>query len=269
VAPPWLRDEKPSDERLYTHAAGRLHRLTGPPEGSGPTADPSGDIAPSHLDRARLAAVISPMAIGGLIAVAVVSASAVLIADATLRPVGQRGGTRNDLVTERAPAAEPEGWALPLAARPAPPSASTLAAMPAVDMPTEAERPAAASIPAPAKAEVAAPSRRDAAAGASGSSPAVRLDRNDIAFFTARAQELITAGDLSSARLLLQRAADAGDARAALTLGSTYDPAALRKLGMRQAPADTTLARIWYEKARELGAPEAAGRLDRLAATAR
>jgi hypothetical protein len=248
VAPPWLRDERPLDEPLYAHAAGRLHRLTGPPEGYSPTADPSGDIAPSVLDRARLATGISPVTIGGLIAAALVSASALLIANAALGPPEQRGGTRNDRITERAPTARPEGWALPLAARPAPPSAPALAAKPTVDMPTETERPAA---------------------GASGSSPAVRLDRDDIAFFTTRAQALITAGDLSSARLLLQRAADAGDARAALTLGSTYDPAALRKLGIRLAPADTALARTWYEKARELGAPEAAGRLDRLAAAAR
>ena len=40
-----------------------------------------------------------------------------------------------------------------------------------------------------------------------------------------RGQDFIANGDLAAARLVLRRAADGGDAQAALLLGSTYDPA--------------------------------------------
>jgi TPR repeat protein len=48
--------------------------------------------------------------------------------------------------------------------------------------------------------------------------------RQVIASLVARGKERLRDRDFSSARLILQRAAEAGDADAALTLGSTYDP---------------------------------------------
>ncbi len=76
-------------------------------------------------------------------------------------------------------------------------------------------------------------------------------------------------GDIASARLLLRRAAEAGDYRAALALGATYDPVALEKLGVRGALADVAMARMWYDRARELGAPDAQSRIEMLANRAR
>ena len=68
-----------------------------------------------------------------------------------------------------------------------------------------------------------------------------------------------------AARTVLQRAAAAGDATAAIALGATYDPLVLRKLGVLGMGADLDKARSWYQKAERLGSPEAARRLELLA----
>jgi TPR repeat protein len=85
-----------------------------------------------------------------------------------------------------------------------------------------------------------------------------------IALLVARGKGLLRDGDFSSARLILQGAADAGEADAALTLGSTYDPGILAQLGIRSQVANVDLARTWYEKAQEFGSAEASSRLKRL-----
>jgi len=64
---------------------------------------------------------------------------------------------------------------------------------------------------------------------------------------------------------LLRRAADAGDAGAAMTLAGTYDPANLAKLGVHGIVPDVAMARSWYEKARKFGSAEAPQRLEMLA----
>jgi hypothetical protein len=92
-----------------------------------------------------------------------------------------------------------------------------------------------------------------------------QLDREEIAVFRRRGEEFVLVGDITAARLLLRRAADARDARAALALGAIYDPIVLKKLGVLGVAADTATARIWYEKAKEFGSAEAPQRLDLLA----
>jgi hypothetical protein len=92
-----------------------------------------------------------------------------------------------------------------------------------------------------------------------------RLDPNEIAASLRRADELIASGDLAAARLVLRRAANAGDARAAMTLAGTYDPAVLEKLGVHGFVPDVAMARAWYEKARKFGSAEAPRRLELLA----
>jgi hypothetical protein len=94
---------------------------------------------------------------------------------------------------------------------------------------------------------------------------AVTPDRRQaIASLVVRGKELLRDGDFSSARLILQRAVDAGEADAALTLGATYDPGILAQLGIRSQVANVDLARTWYEKAQEFGSAEASSRLKRL-----
>jgi hypothetical protein len=91
-----------------------------------------------------------------------------------------------------------------------------------------------------------------------------KLDQEEIAVLLKRGKDLIANGDLAAARLVLQRAAHANDAEAALALGATYDPYVLRALKVYGFKADPVMARVWYEKARELGSAAAPRRLEML-----
>ena len=91
-----------------------------------------------------------------------------------------------------------------------------------------------------------------------------RLDPDELTTLLKRGQELFETGDLSSARLLLRRAAEARDPRAALILAATYDPIVLKELGVYGAAPDVAMAQAWYEKAREFGSREAPRRLELL-----
>ena len=96
-----------------------------------------------------------------------------------------------------------------------------------------------------------------------------QLDREEITVLLKVGKDLIASGDIAAARLTLKRAADAGDAEAALALASTYDPYVLRELKVYGFPADAAMARAWYEKAKDLGSPVAPRRLEMLARGAR
>jgi TPR repeat protein len=72
----------------------------------------------------------------------------------------------------------------------------------------------------------------------------------------ARGDSLLGVGDIASARLFYERAADIGDGQAALRLGETYDPAFLERARLR-VQGDRARAVLWYQRARELGASEA------------
>jgi hypothetical protein len=91
------------------------------------------------------------------------------------------------------------------------------------------------------------------------------LDRDEIDALVKRGEDFIASGDLAAARLVLQRAAEGGDAGAALTLAGTYDPLVLEKLGVQGLSADVAKARAWYERAKEFGSTEAPRRLEMLA----
>lgn len=136
-------------------------------------------------------------------------------------------------VTPLAPT--PPGAPAPLAA--APPAAAPVAALPSAPAPEP-------MIPADA---------------------ILRLDPSEIASALRRADDLIASGDLAAARLVLRRAANAGDARAAMTLAGTYDPVILEKLGVHGFVPDVAMARAWYEKAKKFGSAEAPRRLELLA----
>ena len=91
------------------------------------------------------------------------------------------------------------------------------------------------------------------------------LDPGEIASSLRRGNDLIASGDLAAARLVLRRAANAGDAHAAMTLAGTYDPVILEKLGVHGFVPDAAMARVWYEKARKAGSAAAPQRLELLA----
>ena len=80
-----------------------------------------------------------------------------------------------------------------------------------------------------------------------------------------RGQQLMKLGDISGARRLFEYAAERGSGAAATSLGRTFDPAELRRLHvMGGISADPEQARLWYERGRDLGDPEAAPLLSAL-----
>jgi hypothetical protein len=80
-----------------------------------------------------------------------------------------------------------------------------------------------------------------------------------------RGEAFLAQGDVAAARLVLMRAAEARDPRAALTLGSTYDPNVLRKMGVVGVQPDADQAKAWYERAADFGSGDANQRLSALA----
>lgn len=91
-----------------------------------------------------------------------------------------------------------------------------------------------------------------------------KIDQTELASLLKRGRELIDVGDIASARLFLQRAADAREPQAAFALAGTYDPAVLSRVKAYGIVPDPAMARAWYEKAREFGSPDAQRRLDQL-----
>jgi hypothetical protein len=78
--------------------------------------------------------------------------------------------------------------------------------------------------------------------------------------------EQLERGNVVAARHFFERAAEVGLAQSAVALAATYDPDELAKFNVVGLEPDVDKARKWYEKARELGASEAAERLRRLGA---
>jgi hypothetical protein len=71
----------------------------------------------------------------------------------------------------------------------------------------------------------------------------------DAARWSVRGLVALARGDISSARLFLARAAEAGDARAWVALADTFDPAMLTKFGVVFAPGDVQRAKDCLVKA--------------------
>lgn len=91
-----------------------------------------------------------------------------------------------------------------------------------------------------------------------------RMDPDELAGLLKRAKGMLAIGDIASARLLLERAADAQEAEAALMLGTTYDPLVLGNQDMRSITPDPAMARQWYQKAAMLGSADAKRRLSQI-----
>ncbi|HTE96017.1 MAG TPA: hypothetical protein VK678_21315, partial [Bradyrhizobium sp.] len=173
-------------------------------------------------------------------------------------PANQTAGVRADTTVAVAPTREEITTAYRNAVQGRAPAATPPAAIsPGATPPVAAAPPAAAPVAALPPAPVAEPIVPV---------DAIRhLDPSEIASSLKRADDLIASGDLAAARLVLRRAANAGDARAAMTLAGTYDPAILEKLGVHGFVPDVAMARVWYEKAKKFGSAEAPQRLELLA----
>jgi hypothetical protein len=101
----------------------------------------------------------------------------------------------------------------------------------------------------------------EAAPPQTAAAPVRRLDPDELANLLTRAKGLIAVGDIAPARLLLERAAEAQEASAALLLAQTYDPAVLGTQDMRSITPDPAKARDWYQKAARFGSLDAKQRL--------
>lgn len=128
-------------------------------------------------------------------------------------------------------------------------------------------------VAAPAKAEAAPPPPQPPAP-----TPAVRPERGRAAdvpvltpedrqraeALTKRGEGEMQSGNIVFARQFFLRSAQMGLPRAALLLAATYDPRELQRMRARGVQPDVAEARKWYERALELGAPEAKERLANL-----
>jgi hypothetical protein len=83
------------------------------------------------------------------------------------------------------------------------------------------------------------------------------LSAVELSALLTRGDAVFGTGDLASARLFYERGANAGDGRAALRLGETFDPAFLARARLGRMPGDPDKAVYWYRRARDLGNREA------------
>jgi len=117
--------------------------------------------------------------------------------------------------------------------------------------------PVVAAVPTIPAVREPAPAPREAA-------PARRIDPDELAALLRRAKSLLSIGDITSARLLLERAADAQEPEAALMLAGTYDPQVQASQDLRGVAPEPETAKVWYQKAAQLGSADAKRRLGQL-----
>jgi hypothetical protein len=91
-----------------------------------------------------------------------------------------------------------------------------------------------------------------------------KLDEAAIKDLVRSGDRLLARGDVAAARALYERAAALGNAQGALALGATYDPRRLWSLGVFGMVGNKDRARQWYQRAEELGHPEAKARISAL-----
>ena len=116
-------------------------------------------------------------------------------------------------------------------------------------------------LPEPVRADPA-PSLASSSLAAPGPAEPAQLPPSLVALLIRRGDEMLGRNDVPTARMLYERAARAGSARAALLLGETFDPTIAPANG-----ADPAAAAAWYAIAVSLGDTRAPARLERIKAT--
>lgn len=102
------------------------------------------------------------------------------------------------------------------------------------------------------------------AAGGPGAKLTIPID--DARRLCAEGLAAFAKGDIATARAFFVSAAEAGDPRALVALGDTFDPATLTRLGVVGLKGDGAKARDYYERALAVGVTGARERLASLAA---
>lgn len=153
----------------------------------------------------------------------------------------------------------------------------TVALRPVVEQPQKIERLAAApAAVAPEKvaldklAQALRDSQPNPAQAAIGATRGLTMTATDVSFsgpsddarrFRAQGLVALAGGDVAAARAFLERAADAGDARALMVLGDAYDPSTLTRLGAIGVKGDASRARDYYQRASDAGLAAARQRI--------
>lgn len=78
------------------------------------------------------------------------------------------------------------------------------------------------------------------------------LSPEDVTALLARGESFFASGDIASARLFFERAANEGNPQAAFRMGQTFDSTYLSKAGVRGVPADASRSAFWYQRAQDL-----------------
>lgn len=101
--------------------------------------------------------------------------------------------------------------------------------------------------------------QRGRAIGSEGASRVVikPMDPLDAIVLMQRGRDLLKNGDVALAQLAFRRVADAGIAEGALALATTYDPRYIAEHHLIGIFGDETKARVWYQRASQLGSAEA------------
>jgi hypothetical protein len=158
--------------------------------------------------------------------------------------------------------AVPSALAAPKSPEPQPQQLAKVESRPEFAAPAQTVAPAPAAAPVQAAAPIA-PAAPPAAAVPE-PRPSNSLPADEIASLLKRGQDLIGAGDIASARLVLTHVADAGSAEAAFILAGTFDPTVLASMRAVGVQGDSAKARTWYTRAAELGSLEARQHLQAL-----
>lgn len=247
---------------LFTHATERGNPAIAPrsssvvsdPPGGNPTpiglaAPPHSAAAPGVAAGAAISATVPPASSASPPPLAVANpAEPSAEAAPTISPVRETSSGTIAAVAGKSIVATDPGTAVASPAQPAPIDTAALAPTSPETLPT----PAASFISSQPQLVVAgyapAPATEPTAA---------RLPAEEIAALIARGDALFGIGDIASARLCYERAAEGGSPQAALRLGETYDAAFLARAHLNGVRGDAAVAARWYRHARELGAVEA------------
>jgi hypothetical protein len=155
--------------------------------------------------------------------------------------------TGNERIAQNAPSTRPE-------------TGSTSAApLPAAPLPAGGERPSSAA-PGSDLARIAPPQPPVAGRGEGATPAPASVDDR----LVTRADALLRSGDVSGARLLLERSLQAGNPRAAFLLAETFDPHVLSRIGAVGIRSDAAKARDLYARALALGVRQADERMQAL-----
>jgi hypothetical protein len=106
-------------------------------------------------------------------------------------------------------------------------------------------------MPAPTASSLE-PAPRPAAAVTPTQPPHLVLSPGEIGDLLTRGDAFLRMGDLTSARLFYERAADAGNGEGAMRMGVTFDPSFLGRARLRGAQGNPVEAQAWYRKAHDL-----------------